>query len=232
MKLGLLGFPIDHSLSPSLYKKFLQNELESYHLFSFPDQELIPSLDWFSEKLDGLNITSPYKKHFISKIEIPSPLVRKLGAVNTLAFHQNRVIGTNTDVEAVVEILKIYKDQYQSLQLIILGDGVMANVTKIVAEELKLPSQQFSRRTNPDLATLDFRKLARHQYQTIVINTCSRQFECQGQFSGEEIFWDYNYAFPPHEMGLPSKVKSYQDGQEMLERQALAAIRFWNKIRS
>lgn len=70
MKLGLLGYPITHSLSPKLYQEILGPKLTSYELFSFENRESIPSLDYFANKLDGLNITSPYKTHFINQIQI------------------------------------------------------------------------------------------------------------------------------------------------------------------
>lgn len=231
MKLGLLGFPITHSLSPKLYQTFIPAELESYELFSYPNPEDVPPLSFFSSKLDGLNITAPYKKHFIKQIEIHSSLVKIIGAVNCLAFPEDgRVIGTNTDVLAVVEILKNYQSSYPSLNIILLGDGVMANVTKLVAEDLKINYSQFSRKTHPDLSRLDVRSLNSQEKQTLVINSCSRDFVFQGQLSGDEIFWDYNYSFIPHQNSLPSRVKSYQDGQEMLELQAKAAIKFWKEV--
>src|SRR6476620_261887 len=137
MKLGLLGYPITHSLSPKLYQEFLGTDLESYDLFSFERAEYIPPLSFFANKLNGLNITSPYKTHFVKEIVIESDLVRSLGSVNTLAFTDRGVIGTNTDLLAVVEILKSYLKEYGDIEISLLGDGVMANLTKVVTKDLK-----------------------------------------------------------------------------------------------
>lgn len=231
MKLGLLGFPITHSLSPKLYQKFLGADLESYEMFSFEKASEVPDLSYFSSKLDGLNITAPYKTHFIGKIEIASTLVRTIGAVNTLAFLQNgKVIGTNTDVLAVEEILKNYLTRFPQLNIILLGDGVMARVTKLVAQDLNLKVQQFSRKTHSDLVRLDIAALKSPYTQNLIINSCSRDFVFEGPLSGDEIFWDYNYSFLPHQNSLPSRVKAYHDGQEMLDLQAKAAIKFWKEV--
>lgn len=229
MKLGLLGFPIDHSLSPKLYQKFLGDNLISYELFSFENAEEIPDLDFFKSHLDGLNITSPYKTHFQNQVMISSSIVKEIGAVNTLAFSDDGVFGTNTDVLAVKEILERFKETYSKVHLILLGDGVMANVTKLVASELNLALSQFSRKKVRNFSHLDLAEFKQAGTQTIVINSCSRDFVFKGQFAGNEIFWDYNYSFLPHQNSIPLKVMSYHDGQEMLELQAKAAINFWNQ---
>lgn len=229
MKLGLLGFPISHSLSPKLYQKFLGDKLTSYELFSYEKASEVPSLKWFSERIVGLNITSPYKTHFMNEIIIDSDLVRSLGAVNTLAFTDRGVLGTNTDLIAVVEILENYLKEYGDIEISLLGDGVMAHLTKIVAKDLKIPVRQFSRKLTPGFENLDLSKI-NQDIQQLVINSCSRQYVFKGKLKGEEIFWDYNYSFLPHQNTLPSLVMAYHDGQEMLELQAKAAIKFWKEV--
>jgi shikimate dehydrogenase len=229
MKLGLLGFPISHSLSPKLYQQFLGDKLTSYELFSFEKASDVPSLEWFAERVSGLNITSPYKTHFMNEIIIDSELVKSLGAVNTLAFTDRGVIGTNTDLIAVVEILKKYLHEYGDIEISLLGDGVMANLTKIVARDLKIPVRQYSRKLTPNFENLDLSKI-NQDIQQVVINSCARQYVFQGKLKGEEIFWDYNYSFLPHQNTLPSAVMAYHDGQEMLELQAKAAIKFWKEV--
>lgn len=229
MRLGLLGYPINHSLSPSIYKRLVP-ELASYELFSCKSADEVPSLEQLSSKLDGLSITSPYKKHFIGQIEFSSPLVKQLGIVNTLAFVNKTVIGTNTDLLAVVEILKNYQLNFPKLQIILLGSGSMAEVTKIVARDLKIDFKQFSRKTHPQISQLDIASLQQTGIQNLVINACSREFVFNGQVSGQEIFWDYNYSFLPHQNTLPLIVKTYQDGQHMLELQAIEAIKFWKQV--
>lgn len=229
MKLGLLGYPITHSLSPKLYNEILGSQLTSYELFSCETKESIPSLDFFSSKLDGLNITSPYKTHFMGQIRIDSELVKAIGAVNTLSFTPNGVVGTNTDVLAVKEILEAHQAQCGKLHLLILGSGVMARMTELVADELKISWREFSRKADGDISKLDLKPHRKPDCQNIVINACSRDFVFQGELSSDDIFWDYNYSFLPHQNTLPMRVKSYQDGQEMLTLQAKAAVKFWHQ---
>jgi shikimate 5-dehydrogenase len=140
------------------------------------------------------------------------------------------VIGTNTDLLAVVDILQNYLKNFPNLKIILLGDGAMARVTKLVAQDLNIKIQQFSRKNNVDLSQLDISILKEASVQNLIINSCSRDFVFQGKVSGDEIFWDYNYSFIPHQNSLPSRVKMYHDGQEMLELQAKAAIKFWQEV--
>lgn len=227
MKLGLLGYPIAHSLSPKLYQMILGDKLTSYELFAFPKASDVPSLSEFSQKIVGLNITTPYKTHFMKDVIIESPLVKEIGAINTIAFTDQGFFATNTDVIAVEEILQNYKIKYPSLHLILLGSGVMANMTMLVAQKLKISFEQLARKTHGEISSLDLLSRRNPHAQNIVINACSRDFVFRGEISQDDIFWDYNYAFLPHQNTIPSRVKSYQDGQEMLELQARAATNFW-----
>lgn len=227
MKLGLLGFPIAHSLSPELYKKILGAELESYTLFPYQTSADIPSLTFFAEKLNGLNITAPFKKHFLQDVIIEDDFVKELSAINTIAFYKGQYFATNTDYLAVVEILKNYVKKFTRIKIVLLGDGSMANLTLKACSQLQIPVQQYSRKLTPDFQSLDLRPLNDSEHQTIVVNSCSRDFVFQGTNAGTEIFWDYNYSFFPHENSLPGKFQAYHDGKEMLELQAREAVKFW-----
>jgi shikimate 5-dehydrogenase len=229
MKLGLLGYPINHSKSPVLYKKLLGRKLTSYKLFPFEKEIQIPPLSFFSEILDGLNITSPYKAHFFDQVVVESSIVKSLGAINTIAFSSQGCFGTNTDLLAVLKILKEFKSSYQKIKVILLGDGVMGNLSKIVLEELDVPYIQLSRRLYEKFSELDLSFYHDESFQTIVINSCSRDFVFKGKFQGHEVFWDYNYSFRPHEDFLPNKVKSYHNGRKLLLYQAQEAVNFWNQ---
>lgn len=230
MRLGLLGFPIEHSRSPELYRHFLGSLLTSYELFPFEKSHLVPELDYFREKLDGLNITSPYKTHFFQQVSLNNPIVKKLGSINTIGFTPDGIFGTNTDLLAVQKILIRFQSQYPKITLFLLGDGVMANLTKLVANDLGINLIQFSRRLNSDFESLDLSTYYQESMQPIVINACSRSFHFKGKLKGHEIFWDYNYDFAPHSSSLPAVVKDYLDGRELLELQAIAAIEFWEEL--
>ena len=226
MKLGLIGKNISHSGSPAIYKKLIGPNIQ-YDLIDIAEAKVLPSLDWLKQNYAGINITSPYKTHYFDQVHIQDPAVKQLGAINTLAFTGNGVEATNTDLIAVRSILQNFQAKFPQLNLIVLGSGVMAQLTMILAHELKLSVQQLSRSKQANLAKLDLQNFEDSSSQNIVINACSRDFIFSGKQSSTNIFWDYNYHFLPHQNTLPLTVKEYQDGQEMLYLQAVAAKNFW-----
>lgn len=226
MRLALIGKSILHSASPALYQKLLGPDI-TYDLLDVPSEAELPSLAELAQAYDGINVTSPYKRFYFHETLVRDDVVRSLGAVNTLSFSENGTLATNTDVIAVRNILKNVQQTYSNLSIILFGSGVMAKVTQLVCGELGLRLQTFSRSQRPDLDTLDLRSWHKGGEQMLVINSCSREFVFKGNCSGEEIFWDYNYDFIPHQTTLPLRVKDYQDGREMLALQAQAAVDFW-----
>lgn len=229
MKLALVGWPIQHSLSPKLYQEILGHDLERYDLLPFEDARKIPSLEWFAREYDGINITSPYKRHFLNQIPDLDKTVELIGAINTISFSELGLFATNTDMIAVSEILDRYANTYPLLHLILLGDGVMANMTELVCRTKKLSYVKLSRKIHGDISKIDLIPHRNTQAQNLIINTCSRDYIFNGNLSQSDIFWDYNYSFDQHMRSIPGRAKAYHDGQEMLYLQALAAVRFWRE---
>ncbi len=230
IKLALIGKNIQHSQSPDLYRRLLSEEVE-YDLLDYQDEISIPKASELLSKYRGINITSPYKKHFLTEVELTKNAIR-LNAINCLGIKDGKIIGENTDYLAIIDILKEWLNQFQKLNVIVLGDGVMSKVTKFALEEMRLDYRVFSRRTIPNFAQLNLKEVFEKEFnqfnQELVINTCSREFIFKGMIDTKTIFWDYNYNFSPHSSSLPSKVKHYVDGSLMLELQARHALAFWS----
>jgi shikimate dehydrogenase len=102
LKLGLIGDNIDASGAPRLHEaagRSLGRETRY--------DRLVPArlgLD-FEQTLElarrsglrGVNVTLPYKERAATLVEVPDPLVRRIGAVNTVLFKADRMEGWNTD---------------------------------------------------------------------------------------------------------------------------------------
>lgn len=228
MKLALLGRHISHSLSPVLYKKFLETELTSYELLDCETEKDIPTLDSLSQRFEGLNITSPYKRFFTQEVEVVSDIALKIGAINTISFGK-KLKATNTDALAVEIILKEYFERFPNLEVLVLGGGVMSEMTKLILEKLNCPNQILTRSTHGDLTHIDLKSFYRSHSKTLVINSCSRTFEFQGLLHPDFLVWDFNYNFSPHEISMKPQVSDYEDGKRMLELQAQEAIKFWKQ---
>lgn len=103
IKLGLIGYPLGHSLSPKIQTAALEAcELEgNYSLFPIePDdkQGLKNLLDRVRNgEITGLNVTIPHKQHVIEFMDQLTPTAKSIGAVNTIYLREGKLIGDNTD---------------------------------------------------------------------------------------------------------------------------------------
>jgi shikimate dehydrogenase len=103
IKLGLIGYPLGHSLSPKIQTAALQScGLEgSYSLFPVgPDdkQGLKNLLDRVrTGEITGINVTIPHKQHVIEFMDQLTPTAKSIGAVNTIYLREGKLIGDNTD---------------------------------------------------------------------------------------------------------------------------------------
>lgn len=103
MNLGLIGWPLEHSLSAKYFaKKFKSSKIAGvYNLFPMRDLDQIISLI-DNYRLDGLNVTIPHKSNILNYLDYISPDALEIGAVNTVKIirdiNNNPILkGFNTD---------------------------------------------------------------------------------------------------------------------------------------
>ena len=104
---GLIGRSILSSRSPWLHEQEAkaQGLALRYELFDFTDRNLPDdALEAFVQDrarsgYSGLNITYPFKQHVIPVLDELSRNAAMVGAVNTIAMRDGRLIGHNTDME-------------------------------------------------------------------------------------------------------------------------------------
>ncbi len=105
LNLGLIGYPLEHSLSPRLHQAAMRATglAGEYHLYPVPPVPqgtaglvgLVARLR--SGEIDGLNVTIPHKQSILPLLDRLSPTAEQIGAVNTLYLQDGRVTGDNTD---------------------------------------------------------------------------------------------------------------------------------------
>ena len=98
----VIGRPVDHSLSPQLHNYWIKvNKINAiYDKKDLDDSELkdlITSIK--NKKIDGVNITVPYKKKIIPHLDELSEEAKKTESVNTIFMKDDKLIGHNTDIE-------------------------------------------------------------------------------------------------------------------------------------
>ncbi len=104
---GLIGNPLGHSISP-----FIHNELQKsagivgeYGLFEIREDRLESEFEKTLKKLNGFNVTIPYKTEIISRLDSLSSRALLFGAVNTVDIKNGRAKGYNTDCEGFIKSL-------------------------------------------------------------------------------------------------------------------------------
>jgi shikimate dehydrogenase len=127
-KAGLIGYPLQYSLSPKLHSYWLdqyaiQGEYKTHSIdpnnlrddiFRLRDQGIV-----------GLNVTLPHKESVIKLCDTITKEAEIIGAVNRLHFHQNGIIeGHNHDAYGfITHAFQTYSDLDLSKVLIIGAGG-------------------------------------------------------------------------------------------------------------
>ena len=93
-KFGLIGHPIEHSLSPALFKAGYDGKYP-YDLIQTADFE--EAYARFLEGYDGINVTAPFKELAIKKADILSEECQKIGATNLLIKTPEGIKAHNSD---------------------------------------------------------------------------------------------------------------------------------------
>lgn len=106
LRLGLVGHPVGHSLSPVLHRAAARavahpdaDAPDLYRLFDVAPEALGAFVRGAALDLTGFNITVPHKVAALVHVDALEDGARVVGAVNTLWRTQGQWRGANTDVE-------------------------------------------------------------------------------------------------------------------------------------
>ncbi|MEZ4265001.1 MAG: shikimate dehydrogenase [Myxococcota bacterium] len=109
-RLGLLGHPVAHSVSPAMHEAALRaaNLSGSYSLFDVLPGALGAMLERLrTGELHGLNVTVPHKGEVAGLCDRLAPEAALAGAVNTLVrAADGRIEGHNTDIAGLASALQ------------------------------------------------------------------------------------------------------------------------------
>ena len=237
---ALIGTSLKHSYSKEYF--------DAQH-FADADYTLceMPSLDrrWVQEcRLDGFNVTFPYKQQIINYLDAMSPEAERIGAVNCVVVDEGRLIGHNTDAPAFRQTLQSFlQSSNQAIkQSFILGTGGAARAVAYALEQLGIPYRLVSRHPEQHPNALSYDRLTQAIKQssnhTIIINATPASLpftppsltQAITQSSNQAIFvYDLNYnPSPTPLMEWASKMGARTcDGLEMLHLQAELSWHLW-----
>ena len=132
---GVLGHKIAYSASPEIFRRVFDalHWPAVYALLDLPPRRLNRFLRAASDAgIAGFNVTIPYKERIADLCDRLDASASSLGAVNTVAMENGRLIGYNTDSDGVRQSLKPYRRMLRGGQAVIFGAGGAARAVAAV----------------------------------------------------------------------------------------------------
>ncbi|MCH5247331.1 MAG: shikimate dehydrogenase [Muribaculaceae bacterium] len=155
---GLIGNPLVHSFSQRYFnEKFTSENIPAQYL-NFELQDIGELMEMIAEhpKLQGFNVTIPYKEQIIPYLDEMDDLAKKVGAVNVVKIirkGKNLLFkGYNSDVVGFRDSLKALLNPNHKKALI-LGTGGASKAVEVALEQLDIESIKVSRSVKPGCLT-------------------------------------------------------------------------------
>jgi len=140
--LGVIGDPVEHSLSPVMHNAVLNHLGLDYVYLPLPVKkgDLERALAGFAAiDLVGFNATIPHKQAIIPHLDRITPEAQQVGAVNTIWRTATGWEGTNTDVDGFIAPLKSLNQNWSEMTPVILGNGGAARAVIVGCAKLGCP---------------------------------------------------------------------------------------------
>ena len=137
---GLMGWPVEHSLSPAMHNAaFVALSMNWVYVpLPVPSARLRDALRGLRALgFRGANVTIPHKKAVLPFLDRITPEAQAIGAVNTIVVEEDGTLwGTNTDARGFLEDLRAHDVPIAGERALVLGAGGAAYaVTYALARE-------------------------------------------------------------------------------------------------
>ncbi|MGK7877847.1 MAG: shikimate dehydrogenase [Xenococcaceae cyanobacterium] len=140
--LGVIGDPVEHSLSPVMHNAVIAHLDLDYVYLPLPvkREDLGKAIAGFEAiGLVGFNVTIPHKQAILPMLSEVSPVAQMVGATNTIWRTEGGWSGTNTDVEGFLAPLKTKSRSWSQIAPVILGNGGAARAVVAGCAQLGCP---------------------------------------------------------------------------------------------
>jgi len=252
LRVGLIGFPVEHSLSPA----FQQAAFDAigldirYELWPTPAEEMAQRMASLrGPEFLGANVTVPHKQRAFALMDSVSDIARRAGAVNTIVNRDGQLHGENTDVAGFLAPLEQRGMSPSEMTVIVLGAGgaargVIVALQSAGCERIVVANRTVERAANLakelggtlEVCGLDDELNARAEHATLLVNATSLGWEgdrlpCDEAvlrvLASDVLVYDLTYRETPllrtaRRLGLPTL-----DGLEMLVSQGAESFRLW-----
>ena len=245
----VIGNPIEHSLSPKLHNHWIKenNIAADYSKKQINETDIEGIISEVKdEKIDGINVTVPFKKSVIPYLDELTSLAKEAQSVNTIFKKDNKVIGDNTDVGGFEQGLKHINYSVKNKKVFILGAGGVAPSIIIALRKLEVGKIILSNRTKekaenlkkiyPDLEIIDWGKIPDFN---MIINATSLGLKNDDEIklnyadiTPNKLFYDVIYN--PNKTKFLLKAKQFgnqiENGKMMFIYQAQLAFKIWHNL--
>jgi len=258
----VIGNPIEHSLSPKLHNHWIkENNIDAIYdkklLNENGIQEVINEVK--NEKINGINVTVPFKKSVIPFVDELTSVANKTQSVNTIFKKNNKIFGDNTDVGGFEQSLKHINYSVKNKKIFVLGAGgvtpsIILALTKLGAIEITLSNRTREKAENlkkkySNLKVIDWGELPDFDILrdfNMIINTTSlglskfdEKVKINYAIAGSDkkpgsnkLFYDVIYN--PNETNFLSTARGHgaqtENGKMMFIYQAQLAFKIWHNI--
>ncbi len=141
--LGIMGFPVSHSLSPVMHNAAIAALGLDYVYIPLPIavDDLPNAIAGLKavQSIQGFNLTIPHKVEVMPLLDEILPIANSVGAVNTVKRIGDRWVGTNTDVAGFLAPLQQMNHDWSNTPALILGSGGAAKAVVAACLELGCP---------------------------------------------------------------------------------------------
>ena len=246
----VIGNPIEHSLSPKLHNYwFEKNNIDANYSRRKINQSEIQEVmsEIKDNKLNGVNVTVPFKSDVIPFMDKLSEESRITQSVNTINIENKKLVGHNTDIKGFELSLKDARFDLVNKTIFILGAGGVVPSIIYALEKLGVSKIIVSNRTKQKAENLkkNFTKISVIEWGDqpefdMIINATSLGLSKEdniglnfNNINKEKLFYDVIYN--PKETNFLRIGKSLGckvfNGEMMFIYQAFEAFRLWHKIK-
>ena len=246
----VIGNPIEHSLSPRLHNFWIKkNNIDAIYrkqkLETDKLEDLILKVK--EKKIQGVNVTVPFKNTIIPLLDKLSIEAQNTQSVNTIYLDNNETIGHNTDIDGFELGIKKLKFNLSNKKVLILGAGGLVSSIIFALNKMNVSEIIISNRTKQKAENLKnlFNNLKIIDWGDIpnfdmIINATSvglnEKDELNLDFSlvGKNKFF-YDVIYNPKEtnfLKLGKKLGNItENGKLMFIYQALSAFNIWHGVK-
>jgi len=246
----VIGNPIEHSLSPKLQNYWIKNHnIDAiYEKKKFNEDKLEKLfLNIRNKKINGANVTVPFKKAVIPFLDKLSAEAERTQSVNTIYLENNKIIGHNTDIDGFELGIKKINYNISNKKIFILGAGgvvpsIIYALNKMKVSEISIANRTRKKAENlknlfDDLKIVEWGEIPDFD---MIINATSiglkKDDEINLNFSsiGKNKFF-YDVIYNPKETNFLKAGKELgnitENGKLMFIYQAASAFNIWHGVK-